>query len=85
MALTEKAVEWASRIGSLALTGNFYCWKILGHGKIPYLNNNNEIIYIRILFIDYNSAFNTVIPNRLISKGLDLGLGPASTIGLIAK
>ena len=30
--------------------------------------------YARILFIDYSSAFNTIIPSRLVSKLVDLGL-----------
>eukprot|EP00061_Rhincodon_typus_P001265 g14237.t1 len=30
--------------------------------------------YIRLLLIDYSSAYNTIIPSRLISKLRDLGL-----------
>ena len=30
--------------------------------------------YVRMLFIDYSSAFNTIIPSRLISKLVDLAL-----------
>jgi len=31
-------------------------------------------MYVRMLFIDYSSAFNTIIPSRLVSKLVDLGL-----------
>jgi hypothetical protein len=30
--------------------------------------------YARLLFIDFSSAFNTIIPNRLLTKLMDLGL-----------
>ena len=30
-----------------------------------------------MLFIDYNSAFNTIVPSKLIIKGGALGLNPA--------
>ena len=33
--------------------------------------------YVRLLFIDYSSAFNTVVPNRLATKLHDLGLNPS--------
>eukprot|EP00061_Rhincodon_typus_P013899 g40560.t1 len=35
---------------------------------------NNEDTYVRLLPIDYNSAFSTVIPNKLISKLQDQSL-----------
>ncbi|KAF0043723.1 hypothetical protein F2P81_005060 [Scophthalmus maximus] len=34
--------------------------------------------YVRLLFIDYSSAFNTVVPNRLATKLHDLGLNPST-------
>ncbi len=33
--------------------------------------------YVRMLFIDYSSAFNTIIPDILISKLSELGLSPS--------
>ena len=33
--------------------------------------------YVRLLFIDYSSAFNTVVPSRLATKLHDLGLNPS--------
>lgn len=30
--------------------------------------------YVRLLFIDYSSAFNTINPNQLVNKLLDLGV-----------
>lgn len=32
---------------------------------------------MRLLFIDYSSAFNTIVPHRLITKLVDLGLSPS--------
>ncbi len=32
-------------------------------------------IYVRMLFVDFSSAFNTVIPHKLASKLNTLGLG----------
>ena len=34
----------------------------------------HEGSYARLLFIDFSSAFNTIIPNRLLTKLMDLGL-----------
>lgn len=31
--------------------------------------------YVRLLFIDYSSAFNTVVPSKLVLKRRVLGLG----------
>ena len=33
--------------------------------------------YVRLLFIDYSSSFNTVVPSRLTTKLHDLGLNPS--------
>ncbi|KAI3353842.1 hypothetical protein L3Q82_005058 [Scortum barcoo] len=30
--------------------------------------------YVRMLFIDYSSAFNTIVPSKLVTKLRDLGL-----------
>lgn len=42
------------------------------HTTLAHLENKN--CYARLLFVDYSSAFNTVIPSKLIQKLLDLGL-----------
>jgi gmma-aminobutyric acid receptor subunit gamma/cGMP-dependent protein kinase 2 len=34
-------------------------------------------IYVRMLFIDYSSAFNTIVPSKLVIKLETLGLDPA--------
>ncbi|KAI4895176.1 hypothetical protein NFI96_005326 [Prochilodus magdalenae] len=41
------------------------------HSALTHLDRN---IYVRMLFIDYSSAFNTIIPAKLIPKLTDLGL-----------
>ncbi|KAI3369171.1 hypothetical protein L3Q82_026130 [Scortum barcoo] len=33
--------------------------------------------YVRMLFIDYSSAFNTIVPSKLVTKLRDLGLNSA--------
>ena len=35
-------------------------------------------IYVRMLFIDYSSAFNTIVPSKLITKLRILGLNTSS-------
>ena len=42
------------------------------HTALSHLEKGNS--YVRMLFIDYSSAFNTIIPSRLVSKLVDLGL-----------
>ncbi|XP_036420865.1 interferon-induced very large GTPase 1-like [Colossoma macropomum] len=42
------------------------------HTALTHLDRKNT--YVRMLFIDYSSAFNTIIPAKLISKLTDLGL-----------
>eukprot|EP00061_Rhincodon_typus_P008387 g30945.t1 len=42
------------------------------HSSQEHLDNKGT--YVRLLFIDYSSTFNTIIPSRLISKLCDLGL-----------
>ncbi len=36
-----------------------------------------EPSHVRMLFIDFSSAFNTVIPSKLISKLIDVGISPS--------
>eukprot|EP00061_Rhincodon_typus_P007881 g30005.t1 len=45
------------------------------HSALEHLDNKDT--YDRLLLIDYSSAFNTIIPTRLISKLQYLGLGSA--------
>jgi len=42
------------------------------HSALAHLDNNNT--YVRMLFIDFSSAFNTIIPSKLITKLSDLGI-----------
>uniref|UniRef100_A0A3B3BRH8 Reverse transcriptase domain-containing protein n=1 Tax=Oryzias melastigma TaxID=30732 RepID=A0A3B3BRH8_ORYME len=44
------------------------------HISLSHLENKDS--YIRMLFIDYSSAFNTVVPHKLTHKLLCLGLHP---------
>ena len=45
------------------------------HTALSHLDKNNN--YVRMLFIDYNSAINTIVPSKLIIKLEALGLNPA--------
>lgn len=42
------------------------------HSVLSHLDNNDT--YARMLFIDFSSAFNTVIPSKLVTKLTDLGI-----------
>lgn len=42
------------------------------HLSLSHLDNNNS--YVSMLFIDFSSAFNTIIPSKLVSKLCDLGI-----------
>lgn len=42
---------------------------------LTHLEHNNT--YVRMIFIDYSSAFNTIIPSRLVMKLQDLNLNPS--------
>ena len=42
------------------------------HTALPHLDEINT--YVRMLFIDYSSAFNTIVPSKLITKLRTLGL-----------
>ncbi|KAF7646087.1 hypothetical protein LDENG_00193810, partial [Lucifuga dentata] len=46
------------------------------HLALSHLEHQGS--YVRTLFVDFSSAFNTIIPSRLVTKLLDLGL-PHST------
>uniref|UniRef100_A0A8C7C8Q2 Reverse transcriptase domain-containing protein n=1 Tax=Oncorhynchus kisutch TaxID=8019 RepID=A0A8C7C8Q2_ONCKI len=43
--------------------------------KVTELNDNRPVV--RMLFIDYSSAFNTIVPSKLVIKLETLGLDPA--------
>ncbi len=43
------------------------------HSSLTHIDSNNGN-YVRLLFIDYSSAFNTIVPIMLASKLTDLGL-----------
>ena len=43
------------------------------HSTLEYLDNKDT--YVRFLFIDYSSAFSTIIPTKLISKLYVLEIG----------
>ena len=42
------------------------------HNALSHLDKRN--IYVRMLFIDYSSALNTIVPSKLITKLRTLGL-----------
>ena len=42
------------------------------HTALSHLDKRNT--YVRMLFIDYSSAFNTIVPSKLITKLRILGL-----------
>ncbi len=42
------------------------------HTALSHLENNNT--YVRMLFVDYSSAFNTIVPATLVAKLQSLGL-----------
>ena len=42
------------------------------HSALSHLDKRNT--YVRVLFLDYSSAFNTVVPTKLITKLRILGL-----------
>ncbi len=43
------------------------------HSSLTHIDNTNGN-YVRLLFIDYSSAFNTIVPTKLAVKLSDLGL-----------
>ena len=49
------------------------------HAALPHLDKRNT--YVRMLFIDYSSAFNTILPSKLITKIRILGLNTPSATG----
>ena len=42
------------------------------HAGLSHMDKNNN--YVRMLFIDYRSVFNTIVPTKLITKLRTLGL-----------
>ena len=49
-----------------------YAISIALHNALSHLDKRNT--YVRMLFIDYSSAFNTIVPSKLITKLRTLGL-----------
>ena len=47
------------------------------HTALSQLDKRNT--YVRMLFIDYSSAFNTIVPSKLINKLRTLGLNASAT------
>ena len=47
------------------------------HTALSHLDKRGYY-YVRLLFIDYSSAFNTIVPSKLISKLGTLGLNTSS-------
>ena len=45
------------------------------HFALQHLESPNS--YVRLLFVDYSSAFNTIVPQRLFDKLLGLDLSPS--------
>ena len=45
---------------------------IVLHTALSHLDKRNT--YVKMLFIDYSSAFNTIVPTKLINKLRTLGL-----------
>jgi hypothetical protein len=45
------------------------------HTSLSHLDERNS--YVRMLFIDYSSAFETIVPSKLVIKQGALGLNPA--------
>ncbi len=43
------------------------------HSSLTHIDSSNGN-YVRLLFIDYSSAFNTIVPIKIVSKLTDLGL-----------
>ncbi len=43
------------------------------HSSLTHIDSKN-VNYVRLLFIDYSSAFNTIVPTKLAVKLSDLGL-----------
>ena len=51
---------------------------IVLHTALSHLNK--RITYVRMLFIDYSSAFNTIVPSKIINKRRTLGLNTSLCI-----
>ena len=49
------------------------------HNALSHLDKRNA--YVRILFIDYTSALNTIVPTKLITKLRTLGLNTSLATG----
>ena len=45
------------------------------HTSLSHLDERKT--YVRMLFIDHSSAFNTIVPTKVITKLRTLGLNPS--------
>ena len=45
------------------------------HSALTHLGKRNS--YVRMLFMDFSSVFNTIVPSRIDSKLRDLGIDPS--------
>ncbi len=50
------------------------------HSSLTHIDSKNGN-YVRLLFIDYSSAFNTIVPTKLTVKLSDLGLNTSLVTG----
>ncbi len=50
------------------------------HSSLTHIDSKNGN-YVRLLFIDYSSAFNTIVPTKLAVKLSDLGLNTSLVTG----
>ena len=70
-----------SNILSCVLLMNWWCRSTADavahmlHTTLSHLELRDT--YVRMLFMDYSSAFNTIVPSRLVCKFRDLGLNTA--------
>ncbi|KAI3363873.1 hypothetical protein L3Q82_001467 [Scortum barcoo] len=48
------------------------------HTALSHLDQRDT--YVRMLFIDYSSAFNTIVPSKLVTKLRDLGLNSSACV-----
>jgi hypothetical protein len=51
------------------------------HTALSHLDKRNT--YMRMLFIDYSSGFNTIVPSKLITKLMTLGLNTSLCISIL--
>ena len=60
---------------SLGTETRWYCISTALHSALTHQDAYNT--YVRILFVDFGSAFNTVRPSKLVIKLHNLGFSPS--------